>query len=484
MRKYFQKKTLQDLSRFYIWYFILFFVLLRIPSLIEPMWYADEGIYAVIANAMTEGKMLYSEVWDNKPPLLYILYFLTQNLFGIKLLSIIFGAGAVYLFYRIAKILFEKELSVALSCLIFIFLLGSPFLEGNIANAENFMLLPILGAFFVLLKKKELSIKSGAGAGVLFFIALLLKFVAIFDIITWIIFAVVREINQKGKFASVQFKKSIIAFLATLVVLSTTLLGVFLVLGILPAFIDAVLLKNVMYVSEKNSSGFGHSLLIIKSLMLLLFSSALIFYRKRIRSEGLFILLWLGFSIFNVFFSERYFGHYLLLLTPALALLFGLTLEFKGKARILYTIVFIGVVLFVGQTFEFFERIGGYYRNYFSFVFLGKRIDEYQSFFDSTTPRNYEIARILEVTGNDKNVMVWSDGGQVYDLLNQAPFGKYVVAYHVLFYKDAYDETKALLAKQKPDVIVEVTQIPEELDVKDGYEELLRVEGVKIYGKQ
>ncbi|MBP6098670.1 MAG: hypothetical protein KA477_01670, partial [Candidatus Levybacteria bacterium] len=71
MRRLFQKKTLKDLPSFSIWYIIVFFVILRLPSLIEPIWYADEGIYEVIAHAMHNGRVLYSEVWDNKPPLLY-----------------------------------------------------------------------------------------------------------------------------------------------------------------------------------------------------------------------------------------------------------------------------------------------------------------------------------------------------------------------------------------------------------------------------
>ncbi len=484
MRKYLQKKTFRDLSRFYIWYVLLFFILLRIPSLIEPMWYADEGIYVVIAKAMSEGRMLYSEVWDNKPPLLYVLYFLTQNLFGIKLLSIFFGAGAVYLFYRIAKILLRKELSIFISCLFFVLLLGSPLIEGNIANAENFMLLPILGGFFLLLNKKEFDTKSGVWAGLLFFTALLLKFVAIFDIAAWAIFAVVRELGDRRKITRQKFRKSMIAFLVTLGALSLILIGTFVILGNFQAFIDAVFLKNVSYVSEKNSPVIGNSLLVLKILALGIFCSLLIFFKKRIHNEGFFILLWLGFALFNVYFSQRYFGHYLLLLTPVLSLVLGSAFDLKGKLKMLFTAAFILTVLLVGLTFEFFERIGGYYKNYFEFVFAGKNIDSYQRFFDSTTPRNYEIARILKDTGKNKNVMVWSDGGQIYTLLDDAPFGKYIVAYHILFYKEAYEETKELLAKQKPDVIVEVTQIPDEFDIAEEYEEILRVEGVKIYGKQ
>ena len=51
----------------------LFFIL-RLPSLIEPYWYGDEGIYQVIAQAINHGHLLYRDIWDNKPPLLYLVY--------------------------------------------------------------------------------------------------------------------------------------------------------------------------------------------------------------------------------------------------------------------------------------------------------------------------------------------------------------------------------------------------------------------------
>src|SRR5216684_4250650 len=49
------------------------FVLLRIPSFIEPSWYSDAGTYADIGWALNHGARLYVDVWDNKPPGIYWL---------------------------------------------------------------------------------------------------------------------------------------------------------------------------------------------------------------------------------------------------------------------------------------------------------------------------------------------------------------------------------------------------------------------------
>ena len=51
----------------------LTFLILRLPSLFEPYWYADEGIYLTIGNALRRGEILYSQIHDNKPPFYTIL---------------------------------------------------------------------------------------------------------------------------------------------------------------------------------------------------------------------------------------------------------------------------------------------------------------------------------------------------------------------------------------------------------------------------
>src|SRR5260221_5506199 len=121
------------------------FFLLRLPSLFEPYWYGDEGIYEVIGYAMRHGRILYSGIWDNKPPLLYLIYALfSGDQFGAKLASLLVGVLSVVVLYFLAKKRLVKRLHVYIATGFFTVLFGIPLLEGNIANAENFMLLPIM----------------------------------------------------------------------------------------------------------------------------------------------------------------------------------------------------------------------------------------------------------------------------------------------------------------------------------------------------
>src|SRR3989338_7236507 len=86
--------------------------LLRIPSVIEPYWYGDEGIYEVIGSALSQGRVLYLEIWDNKPPLLYLIYSIfAGDQFYVRLMSILTGMFAVVFFFLLAKQLFKKNIS-------------------------------------------------------------------------------------------------------------------------------------------------------------------------------------------------------------------------------------------------------------------------------------------------------------------------------------------------------------------------------------
>src|SRR6266404_1137608 len=88
------------------WYLLwgsLLFFFLRLPSLIEPYWYGDEGIYQVVGMALHNGAQLYTQAWDNKPPLLYLVYGLFNgDQFMVRLASLLVGILTVIAFFHLA----------------------------------------------------------------------------------------------------------------------------------------------------------------------------------------------------------------------------------------------------------------------------------------------------------------------------------------------------------------------------------------------
>src|SRR5258708_16268623 len=253
----------------------LFFVL-RFPSLFEPNWYSDEGIYQVVAMGINHGRLLYKEIWDNKPPLLYVFYaFFHSDEFMIKLLSIIVGLCSIYVFYILAKKLWKNEYHNKIfipliygSTLLFTILLGLPIIEGNIANAENFMMLPLLaGGYFVYCSSQTKNYKSLFIAGLSLSLAFLIKFVAVFDafafflFLLWVSFIYTQSLGKS--------LKNSMYYITGFIMPIVFAVGYFIVNGTLHDFINATLTQNIGYVNYAYTSLIGTCFLYIKPLLLI-----------------------------------------------------------------------------------------------------------------------------------------------------------------------------------------------------------------------
>ena len=144
------------------WFSWPLFFLLRLPSLFEPYWYGDEGVYLSLGQGINHGLTLFSQIHDNKPPLLYYFAALPSSLpvgwqvFGFRLLLLLWMILTVYVFYLLSQKFLSKSLS-RVSVLVFILLSSIPLIEGNIANAEIFMLLPTLAAFLLFIVQPRLT---------------------------------------------------------------------------------------------------------------------------------------------------------------------------------------------------------------------------------------------------------------------------------------------------------------------------------------
>lgn len=441
---------------------LLFFVL-RFPSFIEPYWYGDEGIYEVIGQSMDHGRLLYRDIWDNKPPLLYVVYALAQgDQPTIKILSLVAGIVSLVIFFFLSqKIVKKTKLSLLLS-LLYVLLLGTPLLEGNIANAEDFILLPILLAglliyqlAFVKTNKPHLSLLKTPypWAGLLLGIAFLFKIVAIFDTIAFILFLYFLK--------RIPTKQYVLSFLAGFLAPFLVIVLYFLVQGGLVDFIQSAFFGNIDYVGWQNSFlGIPQGLLILKTILLL----ALIFliYKKRkLFSEPvLFVFLWFLFSLYNVFFSERPYTHYVIILLPSFCLLLGLliTNQTKRIRQVIAGSLLVSLVILYLQFHFDFKRPYEYYQNALQFVTGHKDIENYQSFFDPKVPRDYAVATFIQThTKSSDNVYLWGNNPQIYALSHKLPLGKYTVAYHVN--QDiAVKQTQHALNKGKPKYIIILTE--------------------------
>ncbi len=460
-------------KRIDVWFLLIasfLFFLLRFPSLFEPYWYGDEGIYEVIGQAIRAGRLLYAGIWDNKPPMLYIFYALfASSQFGIRLVSLLFGIGAMIVFFYLSKKLFLSQRISMITTSVFALLFALPVLEGNIANAENFMLLPIILAALLIctqqFKNKSEKFSILLSAGFLVGIAFLFKIVAIFDFSAFFIFLFFLSIPEKLSFSDIKrhgftYLLSFIARVLPFVlgfflpILITVLF--FVAKGAFSDFFRATFSSNVGYVGYGNNFLFPQGLLVLKLIALSGFVLFL-FYRRSALSKGtIFILLWSAFSLFNLFFSQRPYTHYMLVFLPCFSLSVGF-LFLRQRMRLILIFILIIVVWLIATHFDFYgnKKAVMYYQNFVSFVTGQKSTEKYQAFFDQKTPRDYEIASYLKLyTHPLETIFIWGNSAQIYVLSDTLPVGRYTVAYHISDQKSRAETANDLMTKKAKYIVL------------------------------
>lgn len=458
----------------------LVFVLLRAPSLFEPSWYGDEGIYQVVGSALNEGRILYKEVWDNKPPLLYLIYaWAGSDLLTVKLASLLAGLFSIVPIYMISNILFKNKYVPMIVTFAYAFLFATPMLEGNIANAENFMLLPItVAAYLVLRFYKTENLVNLIFAGFLLSLALATKIVAVFDFTAFILFlffAVSTHVKRK-LFNLGYFTAAFLSFFIVFVLY-------FAVNGALPDFFQGVFFENVGYVGEQYGSSYAIGILFLKTAFLILATGVIIGFRKSLPFQSFFVYLWVIFGIYSAFFSDRPYIHYLLMLLPPFVLLCGSLLDSRKKMR-LFELLLIVAVLFVAYShFKVYRKNIKYYTNFVQFVTGSKGVSEYYAFFDANTPRDYAVADFIKRnTRSEDQIFLMSDSAQIYNLSEKIPIGKYVVYYHVTYYKDAITDTEKAIDAKKPKFIVKTVTGQRVLHhLLSSYQLKYIIDGAQIY---
>jgi len=460
------------------WIIILFcviFTFLRLPSLIEPYWYGDEAIYEVVGQGMNHGHLLYRDIWDNKPPLLYVIYaFANGDQFMVKAFSLLIGLFTLVAFYFLAqKLFYNQKISLSLMAL-FLFLFATPFLEANIANAENFILLPVILAGLIIFryfgnaKPTSLNPKTLFLAGILLGVAFLLKIVVIFDLAAFLGFIIFVSLPEKPSPSLLKNLKIDREVGQTLVIILLGFLVPFFITILYFAgnfavkdFFQATFFGNVDYVGWKNNLfGIPQGWLILKILLLAGGLGLILLNRKRFSKAEIFILLWLLFSIFNVYFSGRPYTHYALILIPSFCLFVGLLFiphSQIAKLKIGAALLILIILLY----YQFMFSLQGsllYYQNVIQFLNGQKNIESYQSSFDPKVPRDYSIANFITTHTNPSDtVFVWGNNPEIYVLSHKNPIEKYAVAYHIS-QNNAFDETQQALNRNKPKYIIVLSE--------------------------
>ncbi|MDD4938025.1 MAG: hypothetical protein PHX34_03355 [Candidatus Shapirobacteria bacterium] len=439
----------------YKYWFILaaVFIILRLPSLFEPYWYGDEGIYLTLGQAIRKGLIIYSQIHDNKPPTLYYLAAVSQTVFGFRLLLTLFMIPTVYCFYRLALQFINQKISKIIT-FIFVILTSIPLLEGNIANAEIFMLLPTIAAFLVFLtaKKNINYLWSGLLLGLAFTIKVPV-FIEFGFLFLWLILTNLKIL--KTHFWSVFLKLFIfgIGF-----ILPTIIFGIyFAIKGAFLLFLNSALLQNFSYLSSwatgTQTAPASSGGLVVRLIILLIFWLLIFFLkiRKIIDSKLSFILFWFGATIFGALLSTRPYPHYLIQVIPPFCLILPIIFNFKNlKNQILVLLCFFSLFLVIKKYKFYTYPVFSYYQSFY----LSGSITTFHQFFGQDINSIYQISEFIDKNSNPQDrIFIWGDQPYIYALSNRLPPGRYTVAYHIVDF-NGYSQTLSDIKIHLPKFIV------------------------------
>ncbi|MBI5044993.1 MAG: glycosyltransferase family 39 protein [Candidatus Levybacteria bacterium] len=466
------------------------FFLMRLPSLFEPYWYGDEGIYEAIAFALNKGRILYLQIWDNKPPLLYYTYAIFNgDQFLVRLLSTLYGLLSVLFLYFLSRKIFPHKNTALISTAFFSLLFGLPILEGNIANAENFMLPFSILSGFLVYKNKSVDSKKLILPGLVLGISFLYKIVGIFDFAAFFLFILFmifpENISIKKMWTSIaKYSKPLITFIASFLIPFAISVLFFLHNNALSDYLSAIFLSTVGYVGHNNVFIVPQGLLISKLFLLGIVVIVIFLNRQKIQRPLLFILLWLVFSIFNSFFSQRPYTHYLLVLLPSISLLVGAIFyaDKAKKAQFIALFLLIGVITLMYFRHWSIKKTLDYYGNFITFVTEKKSVNEYEAFFDKNTVRDRSIISYLtskNILEND--LFIWGNSAQIYYLTKTLPPTKFTVAYHVENNKEYQDQLQKAIDEKKPRFIINIGDVPSPLKTMYNYNHVLKIGNADIY---
>lgn len=449
---------------------ILLSAVLRIPSLFEPYWYGDEGIYLVLGQGIRKGLILYKDIHDNKPPLLYMLAAIAGNVFYFRLMLTIWFGVAVGFFYKLTQLLIPKK-KVAATIATTLMIALTTLTEGNIANAEIFIVLPIIMATFMALKElkrksEKKKIIRWAVMGLLMSVGFLLKVPAVFDMLALFLWVgVTQEMNGKNIFKSVwrvvSSKRLWLMGLGFIVPIALSIIYYYKV-GAGERYFRSALGQNIGYLASfktgSHDQGLGAQTGLISrtvGLLILLVAFFPLAKKGNITNKGKLLITWFLMALFGALLPERPYPHYLIQPIIPGSLLLTYFLFVKNKSLRLWSIVVMAIMVGFYLKISFWHYpVVDYYRNFYDYITKVKTIEEYRNYFDFRVNQTYKLADYLKRrTNSEDRVFIWGDEPTIYALANRLPVGRYTVAYHVVDF-NGYDETLEAFDKYQPKVVI------------------------------
>lgn len=434
---------------------------LRYPSLFEPRWYGDEGIFAAVAENLRHGRMLYSGAWDNKPPLIYFTYAAIQSAFGtgmfpLHLVATVWVLATEVAIVAAAWLLFGRWRAVVAGA-VFAVVLGSPVVEGDLAMTETFMILPTSLAVLVVVRDElrgRASDRTYAIAGALIGVAAAYKQVAVFDglaiaVIAW--------------FVHERQTRPLVALAVGFAAPQAAVALLFLATGAFGGYWYAIVGSLGLYARlGPRENAFVRFAAYLPALLVVA-----VLARRRDGGGRVTVRdlppVWLAFTLIGATSSTFAFPHYLQQGVPALALTAAaLPLEADrdqlGRTAMAVAGVLVAAVAFAQFSPAYRQRAQmrpvRYYQTFIAHQWGGMSDLDYEYRFDGTVVANRDIAQAIREDGAGNTAFSWSELPWLYAQAGLTNPSRYYTSFLGAVIPGARDEILRELEQRPPVYVV------------------------------
>jgi hypothetical protein len=297
----------------------------RLPPLFVRVIDADEAVYANTARGILKGLVLYRDVIDQKPPLIYYLYALFLGLVNdlrfVHVASIVVVWLTAVIVYRLVERCFDRHSGVVAGILY----AGFVSTVGYASNTEIFLNLPLVLAIWLFFAKPQ-RVHMLVFAGIFVGVASLIKQQAFVVMLPLCLMIVVTRLRVGIGRCFCELG----ALLGGAAMLFALVLLYFWKIGAANGFIRWAYVYNMQYIAPES----GILLVLGKAALVAVLPTLILWWyafkrigelraggQERDRGAIVFGLLWLGASVYAVALGQRFYTHYFVQLIPPLVFL-------------------------------------------------------------------------------------------------------------------------------------------------------------------
>jgi hypothetical protein len=424
----------------------------------------DEGEYAYAGQLILQGIPPYAQVYNMKMPGIYAAYALILAVFGQTLTAIHLGlllinTATIFLLFQLGKKCSGNLCGVTAAAAFAILSLGQP-VQGIFANAEHFVILPVVGGVLLLLhaidSRKRLTLLTAA---VLLGLGFIMKQHGAVFILFGGLYLLVCEIRRRPLQWSMLIVRSIIFSVGVFLPFVVTCLILWQA-GVFEKFWFWTFDYASKYVSSMPISAGLTNLRVI--IINIIGSSKIIWivagigltsliWNREVRSNALFVAGFFLFSFLAVCPGLYFRPHYFVLFLPAVALLAGIGVgsihDIFARGRFVTVSKVIPFLLVLAMLFH-----AAWEQRKFLFVMSPTMVSR-STFGANPFPESLEIARFLrEHSQGDDRIAIIGSEPQIYFYSNRRAATGYVYTYALM-------ESHPFASRMQQEMIREIESI-------------------------